>query len=61
MTMPNLASWLLARSIRVPEVIETLAEAFHRLEPRQLKARLQTILKAATVYKDGRIELDFRG
>ena len=33
-------------------------EAFQSLEPRQQKAQLQTILKAATVYNDGRIELE---
>jgi hypothetical protein len=32
-----------------------------RLEVRQQKAQLQAILKAATIYKDGRIELEFRG
>jgi hypothetical protein len=36
-------------------------EAFESLEPRQQKAQLQTILKAATVYKDGKIKLKFRG
>jgi site-specific DNA recombinase len=46
---------------RVPKVIKTFVEAFQSLEPRQQKAQLQTILKAATIYKDGRIELEFRG
>jgi hypothetical protein len=36
-------------------------EAFQNLESRRQKAQLQTILKAATIYKDGRIELEFRG
>jgi hypothetical protein len=36
-------------------------EAFQSLEPRQQKAQLETILKVATIYKDGRIELEFRG
>ena len=45
---------------RVPRVIKTFEEAFQSLEPRQQKAQLQTILKAANVYKDGRIELEFR-
>jgi hypothetical protein len=34
-------------------------EAFQSLEPRQQKAQMQTILKAANVYKDGQIELEF--
>jgi hypothetical protein len=46
---------------RVPKAIKTFSEAFQSLEPRQQKAQLQTTLKAATVYKDGRIELEFRG
>jgi hypothetical protein len=45
---------------RVPLEIQSFLEAFQSLEPRQQKAQLQTILKAATVYKDGRIELEFR-
>jgi hypothetical protein len=46
---------------RVPQEIKTFVEVFRTLDPRQQKAQLQTILKAATVYKDGRIELEFRG
>jgi hypothetical protein len=46
---------------KVPQAIKTFAEAFESLEPRQQKAQLQTILKAAIVYKDGKIELEFRG
>jgi site-specific DNA recombinase len=45
---------------RVPRVIKTFVEAFQSLEPRQQKSHLQTILKSANVYKDGRIELEFR-
>jgi site-specific DNA recombinase len=45
---------------KVPQAIKTFIEAFQSLEPRQQKAHLQTILKAANVYKDGRIELEFR-
>ncbi len=36
-------------------------EAFQSLDIRQQKAQLQTILKAVHVYKDGKIELKFRG
>jgi spermidine synthase len=46
---------------RVPRDIKTFMEAFQSLDPHQQKAQLQTILKAATIYKDGRIELEFRG
>jgi len=45
---------------KVPLAIKTFMEAFQSLEPRQQKAQLQTILKAANVYKDRRIELEFR-
>jgi site-specific DNA recombinase len=46
---------------KVPQAIKTFSAAFQSLEPRQQKAQLQTILKAAHVYKDGRIDLEFRG
>jgi site-specific DNA recombinase len=45
---------------RLPETIKTFVDAFQTMDPRQQKAQLQTILKAAYVYRDGRIELDFR-
>jgi site-specific DNA recombinase len=45
---------------RVPRAIKTFLEAFQSLEPRQQKAQLQTILKAANIYNDGKIELEFR-
>ena len=44
----------------VPQAIKTFIEAFHSLEPHQQKAQLQIILKAATIYDDGKIELEFR-
>ena len=46
---------------RVPRAIKSFEEAFQNLELRQQKAQLQTILKAAHIYKDGKIELEFRG
>jgi hypothetical protein len=46
---------------KVPQAIKTFLGAFQSLEPRQQKAQLQTILKAATTYNDGKIELEFRG
>jgi hypothetical protein len=45
---------------KVPRVIKPFEEVFEPLEIRQQKAQLQTILKAAQVYQDGRIELEFR-
>jgi hypothetical protein len=45
---------------RVPRIIKTFLEALQSLEPRQQKAQLQTILKAAHIYNDGKIELEFR-
>ncbi len=46
---------------KIPIAIKTFEEAFNSLELRQQKAQLQTILKAAHIYKDGKIELEFRG
>ena len=45
---------------RVPRGIKTFLEAFQGLDIRQQKAQLQVILKAAHIYKDCRIELEFR-
>jgi hypothetical protein len=45
---------------KVPQAIKTFVESFQSLDVRQQKAQLQTILKTANVYKDGRIELEFR-
>lgn len=45
----------------VPRAIQSFEEAFQNLDARQQKAQLQTILKAANIYKDGNIELEFRG
>ena len=44
----------------VPRQIKSFLEAFEEMDPRQQKAQLQTLLKAAYVYRDGRIELEFR-
>ena len=46
---------------KVPRAIQSFEEAFQSLDARQKKAQLQTILKAANIYKDGKIELEFRG
>jgi len=45
---------------RLPATIAGFLEAFGGLDIRQQKAHLQSILKAAHVYRDGRIELEFR-
>lgn len=45
---------------RLPEVITGVLEAFEGLDIRQQKANRQSILKAAYVCRDGRIELEFR-
>jgi site-specific DNA recombinase len=46
---------------QLPRAITTFVDAFQAMDVRQQKAQLQTILKAAYVYNDGRIELEFRG
>ena len=46
---------------KVPQLVMNFLEAFQEMDPRQQKAQLQTILKAAYIYRDGRIELEFRG
>ena len=45
---------------KLPQSIGSFLEAFEKLDPRQQKAHLQTILKSAYVYTDGKIELEFR-
>jgi hypothetical protein len=45
---------------RLPQEIGSFLEAFETPDPRQQKAHLQSILKAAHIYNDGRIELVFR-
>jgi hypothetical protein len=47
--------------MRSADLSPTFIQALTSLELRQQKAQLQTILKAAAVYKDGKIELEFRG
>jgi len=46
---------------KVPQTIKSYIETFQTLDIRQQKAQLQTILKTVHVFKDGRIELEFRG
>lgn len=62
----ELTTWLSQERARaslantLPQSIKTFLGAFEGLDIRQQKAHLQTILKAAHVYRDGRIELEFR-
>ena len=43
-----------------PTRVRTFLKDFQALDVRRAKALLQTILSAAHVYRDGRIELEFR-
>ena len=45
----------------LPGAIRSFLEDFQEMDVRVQKAHLQTILKAAHVYRDGRIELELRG
>ncbi len=45
---------------RVPQTIESFMNDMQRVEPREAKAALQTILKAVHVSNDARLELEFR-
>ena len=49
-----------AQSRSVPVQVQSFLEDFQRMDAVQAKAILQTIVKAAHVYRDGRIELEFR-
>ncbi len=49
-----------ALAAKLPESVQSFLEAFESLDVQEQKAHLQTILKAACVYPDGRIELEFR-
>ena len=46
---------------RLPGAIGSFLEDFQQMEVRQQKAQLQTILKAAYVDRDDRLDLEFRG
>ena len=45
----------------VPVKVGTFLDEYPDMDVRQAKAVLQGILKAAHVFNDGRIELEFRG
>ena len=50
----------LRRDRTLPTRVGSFLEDFQSLDVRRAKALLQTILKAAHVYRDDRIELSFR-
>ena len=50
-----------AQTEAVPVKVRSFLEDFQGMEVRQAKAILQGIIKAAHVFNDGRIELEFRG
>ena len=63
----ELTGWLAQQRERqeavgtLPTRVRSFLKDFQSLETRRAKALLQTILSAAHVYRDGRIELEFRG
>ena len=50
-----------SQAAAVPVKVRSFMEDFRDMEVPQAKAFLQSIVKAAHVFKDGRIELEFRG
>ncbi len=62
----ELSSWLEVQRSRVssaeamPQAIRTFLDDFQNMEIHVQKANLQSILKAAHVHRDGKIELEFR-
>ena len=63
----ELAQWLKEQQSRVssaekmPAAIKSFVKDFGAMEVRLAKAHLQEILKAAYIYRDDRIEIEFRG
>jgi hypothetical protein len=63
----ELTAWLedqrgrVAAAEGLPEAVRSFLEDFEELDVRRQKAQLQTILKAAYVYRDDRLEVEFRG
>ncbi len=63
----ELSSWLEKQQTRVstaerlPQAIQSFLTDFESLDVRHQKAQLQAILKSAYVFRDERIELEFRG
>ena len=50
-----------AQAAPVPVKVRSFLEDIQGMEVRQAKAILQGIIKAAHVFSDGRIEMEFRG
>ena len=63
----ELAQWLdeqrgrVSTAERMPGAIKSFLEDFESLDVRHQKAQLQSILKSAYVFRDERIEVEFRG
>ena len=63
----DLVEWLAQQRDRqeavgtLPKRVQSFLKDVQSLDVRRAKALLQTILSAAHVYRDGRIELEFRG
>ena len=63
----ELSEWLAQQRERqdavgtLPTRVRSFLKDVQELDTRRAKAQLQTILSAAHVYRDGRIELEFRG
>ena len=63
----ELTAWLAQQRERqeavgtLPTRVRSFLKDVQELDTRRAKALLQTILSAAHVYRDGRIELEFRG
>ncbi len=63
----ELSSWLeeqrtrVSTAERLPGAIKSFLTDFESLDVRHQKAQLQAILKSAYVFRDERIELEFRG
>ncbi len=63
----ELSNWLeeqrnrVSTAERLPGAIQSFLTDFESLDVRHQKAQLQAILKSAYVYRDERLELEFRG
>ncbi len=63
----ELSSWIeeqrtrVSTAERLPGAIKSFLADFESLDVRHQKAQLQAILKSAYVFRDERLELEFRG
>ena len=66
-TKLGLTQWLdeqegkVSSAEKMPAAIRSFVDDFASMDVRVAKAHLQEILKAAHVYRDDRLELEFRG